>query len=127
MATSFSLQIGYYSGYTSRISSDEFFTFMKKALMDYVEMGYLERWLSIRWGDVDIDGQHKIKDFCDIYKTPYPENMYSPIRYNDDSISISCSGGGDSRKWKEIVALALCAHVVWECSLLGIPVNLIVS
>jgi hypothetical protein len=118
MGTGFTMGIGYISGYTYEGDADEAFKALRDCLNDYIESGRFENKLVLRYGTVS-NGE-TVAEYARIYKAL----SFNPLKIevSHRQVFIMCSGGGESRRLKELAALMLCADVITELALQGIPV-----
>lgn len=127
MATSFTLRIGYISGATTGVKSNEAF----RILADMIQHHNMLIWES------EYERLHstlkKMRDEDDNslreYLLQYQAQSGNPhtIDTDEECIFISCSGGGQSRKMKEIAAMIVCRVLIKRMNDYGIPLSLGVS
>jgi hypothetical protein len=123
MVTLYKISVGYISGDTWKSGKDEAIKELFATTHKYISS---RKFLSDVRKRIGVIYQHEqVSAYAQQYRTKHG----NPLTYDhrEQAIYISCSGGGNSRYLKEMIAMLFCAYIASEMATLGIPVNLTVS
>lgn len=124
MSTSFTLSLGYFSGYIGESDKEKQWELLKNLVKHHTLPHNV---LQIVFGKEDVAEYFEDIDYTpeEFYKGYIESGMY--VYEEDRRISFTASGGNPARAIKEIFAFATCLCVIRSAFMLGFYVNIDVS
>lgn len=122
MATGFLIEIGYISGATTDCDQNEAFSILVDIASKH-NITFWEEHIKRLPDTVRIMRDENLSPIVD-YCNQYSAERGNPMTILETAVYLSCSGGGQSRKMKEIVAMMFCRILMERMNNYGIPLSI---
>lgn len=127
MSTGYFIEAGYISGYTTHLRNEHIVRELERTVEASKSPEFWHDELGRLPGHIR-DMQDEGGLVLDAYCAQYGATDGCPVSFDGGRIFIGCSGSGQSRKMKEIVAMMFCRIVLYRMNIhLGVPLTITVS